>query len=209
MIQIAESLIPKWQEKITRGSTYFGIPAMKCPTDVWVYQEIVSDLRPDVIIEIGNFYGGSTLMFAHWLDNLNRRNGTVVAVDVNHASIAPVAWNHPRIRWLTGDATSPSILRQVDERTRNAECVLVVEDSSHEYAQTLDVLRNYGPLVTKGSYLIVEDTICRHGLEEGPDPGPYEAVHAYLRQNADFAIDKDREPYGITWNPDGYLKRVN
>lgn len=192
------------QEKVTRSETYFGIPTMKSPTDAWVYQEIITELKPDVIVEIGNFRGGSTLMLAHWLDQLNK--GIVVAVDLNHASIDQKAWNHPRIRWVTGHADD--VFPGVKDRCRNAETVLVIEDSSHEYDDTLKILRKYSELVTKNSYLIVEDTICWHGLDVGPNPGPYEATQDFLKENKQFEVDKAREGFLITWNPDGYLKKL-
>ena len=57
-------------------------------------------------------------------------------------------------------------------------------------------------------YFIVEDGICHHGLEVGPNPGPYEAVETFVRMDRQFVVDRTREAYGITWNPKGYLKRV-
>jgi cephalosporin hydroxylase len=86
--------------------------------------------------------------------------------------------------------------------------VLVIDDSSHTFANTLKVLWTYSPLLKVGDYFIVEDGICRHGLDVGPKPGPYEAVEAFVRENPDYAIDRDRESFLITWNPKGYLRRV-
>lgn len=193
------------QEKVTKGETYFGIHTLKSPTDAWVYQEIITEIKPDIVIEIGNFKGGSALMLAHILDNL--RKGIVISIDQNHSAIDDKAWNHPRIRWVTGDAMI--VFNGVRDRCRNAETVMVIEDSSHEYQNTLNILRKYSELVTKGSYLIVEDTICWHGLDVGPNPGPYEATQDFLKENKNFEADKCREGFLITWNPDGYLRRVN
>lgn len=60
----------------------------------------------------------------------------------------------------------------------------------------------------EGDYFIVEDGICHHGLPIGPKPGPYEAVEAFVKENADFDLDRDRESFLITWNPKGYLRRT-
>ncbi|MDP6849209.1 MAG: CmcI family methyltransferase [Kiritimatiellia bacterium] len=86
---------------------------------------------------------------------------------------------------------------------------MVMEDSSHRYDHTLAVLRAYSTIVTPGSLLIVEDTICHHGSDQGPKPGPYEAVEAFLAEGhgRDFEIDLSRERYLITWPPHGYLRR--
>jgi cephalosporin hydroxylase len=100
---------------------------------------------------------------------------------------------------------------EVFDRVRDlipeSERVFVIEDSSHEYENTLGVLRTYSKLIHQGDYFVVEDGICRHGLSEGPSPGPFEAVHEFLRTNPDFEIDHSRESFLITWNPHGYLRR--
>ena len=90
----------------------------------------------------------------------------------------------------------------------NDSSVLVIEDSSHEFENTLSILNKYSQLVTVGSYIIVEDSICHHGLEVGPSPGPYEAIERFLLDSSDFEIDKACEDFGITWNPNGYLRRI-
>jgi cephalosporin hydroxylase len=85
---------------------------------------------------------------------------------------------------------------------------MVIEDSSHTYDHTLNVLRTYAPLVQIGDYFIVEDGICHHGLEVGPHPGPMEAIETFIAENSHFEIDRQREAFVITWNPKGYLRRV-
>jgi cephalosporin hydroxylase len=85
---------------------------------------------------------------------------------------------------------------------------MIIDDSEHSYAHTLKVLENFSDLVAVGNYFIVEDGICHHGLDVGPQPGPYEAVEAFVRNNKSFIVDRDKENFGITWNPKGYLKRI-
>jgi len=71
------------------------------------------------------------------------------------------------------------------------------------------MLRGYSPLVTKGQYFIIEDTICYNGIEDGPEPpNAYDAVHKFLSETDDFESDRGRESFILTWNPHGYLKRV-
>ena len=89
------------------------------------------------------------------------------------------------------------------------DIVLIIEDSSHEYDNTLQILRKYSDLITKGSYFIIEDGICHHGLDVGPDPGPYEAIETFMSETNSFEIDRSKESFLITWNPKGFLKRVN
>jgi cephalosporin hydroxylase len=198
-----EQVLAVIQERIMSRTTYFGVRALKSPLDHWVYQEIIFETKPDVIIEIGNANGGGTLSLAHLCDLLGK--GRVIGVDISHANIAAVARAHPRITFIEGDACTS--FAQVQRLVSPQERVLIIEDSSHTYENTLQVLRLYSPLVKPGDYFIVEDSICHHGLAVGPEPGPYEAVETFVRENGDFEIDRIRESFLITWNPKGYLRR--
>ncbi len=193
------------QERVVTDSTYFGISCLRSPMDFWIYQEIIFALKPDVIVEIGNYHGGSALSLAHLCDHLNK--GRVIAVDIDHSRVDQTAKNHPRISFITGDACE--VFDVVAAKCSEATTILVIEDSSHEYQNTLNVLMKYSQLVTVGSYLIVEDSICHHGLNVGPNPGPYEAISDFLENNTSFYSDRKKEPFLITWNPKGYLKREN
>ena len=186
-------------------SSYFGVRALKSPIDHWVYQEIIFETKPDVILEIGNHNGGGTLCLAHLCDLLGK--GRVIGLDVSHEAIAERVRRHPRITFIEGDACrSFGVVKQMIAK---GERVLVIEDSSHTYENTLNVLRSFSELIQPGDYLIVEDGICHHGLDVGPRPGPYEAIETFVRENADFAIDRKRESFLITWNPKGYLKKAS
>lgn len=192
-------------QKGTFKTTYFGIEAVKCPLDFWIYQELIYDVKPAVIIEIGNRHGGTTLALAHLLDNL-KNGGRVIGLDVNHGNIPPAVKNHPKITLITGDACQS--FQKVKALIKQNDKVLIIEDSSHTYENTLNVLKTFGPLVTKESWFIVEDGICRHGLNVGPNPGPYEAIEAFVQENDNFKIDRSKERFVITWNPKGYLKKL-
>lgn len=193
------------QARLMTHSTYFGIPCLRSPMDFWIYQEIVFALKPDIIVEIGNYCGGSALSLAHLCDHIGK--GQVIGVDIEHAHIDQAARNHQRISFITGDACE--VFDEVAAKCGEAKTVLVIEDSSHEYQNTLNVLEKYSQLVTIGSYLIVEDGICHHGLDVGPNPGPYEAITDFIENNRKFCIDREKESFLITWNPKGYLRREN
>lgn len=197
-------LLPILQKRIMEECTYHGIPTLKNPLDFWIYREILCSTRPDAVIEIGNFHGGSTLALAHVCDVLG--SGRIIAVDSEHDKIHASVKAHPRITLITGEATA--VAPQVREAVAGAGSVMIVEDSLHTYENTLNVIRAYADLVTVGNYLIVEDGICHHGLDIGPKPGPYEAVETFIRSNGNFIIDRGKENFGITWNPKGYLKRI-
>jgi len=195
-------------QKETFNSRYFGIPIVKSPMDFWVYMEIVHEIKPDIIIEIGNDYGGTTLALAHMLDHMGE--GRVVGIDINHDKISEIVKKHARVTLLTGDACS--LFPKVKNLIAAGQSVLIIEDSSHTYENTLNILRIYHCLVSKGSYFIVEDSITNHGLDFPNDfqaGGPYEAIEVFMKENGNFIIDRDKERFIITWNPKGYLKRIN
>jgi cephalosporin hydroxylase len=197
-------VLPVMQERIMEGSKYHGIPTLKSPLDFWIYQEILWETRPEVIIEIGNFHGGSLLALAHACDALG--TGRILGVDISHDGVYPQVRAHPRVTLLTGDAcdTLPAVERALEG---NSE-VMIIEDSAHTYENTLKVLESYSRLVGRGKYFVVEDGICHHGLDVGPQPGPYEAVETFVKANTNFVVDRTREAYCVTWNPKGYLRKV-
>ncbi|HEY1356885.1 MAG TPA: class I SAM-dependent methyltransferase [Thermoleophilaceae bacterium] len=192
------------QSRILGRTSYLGVPTQKNPLDLWVYQELIFQHQPDVIVEIGNRFGGSTLALANLCDLVGR--GRIIGIDIDHASVPDRVRRHPRISLLEGDACRQ--FPNVRQAIRPADDVMVIEDSSHTYENTLNVLRTYSPLIKPGGYFIVEDGICHHGLDEGPRPGPYEAVEAFVAENGRFAIERGHEDFLITWNPKGFLKRV-
>ena len=197
-------VLPIMQKRIMESSTYHGIRTMKNPLDLWVYQEILWDSKPDFVIEIGNLYGGSTLALAHICDLIGK--GRILAVDTFHDHIVSQVREHPRISLFTGDACA--MLPQVKAAIPSDSSVMIIDDSEHSYEHTLKVLENFADLVGVGNYFIVEDGICHHGLDVGPQPGPYEAVEAFIRSNKSFIVDRDKENFGITWYPKGYLKKI-
>jgi cephalosporin hydroxylase len=196
-------VLPVIQESIIKQTTYFGVGAQKSPFDAWIYQEIMYETKPDVIIEIGTARGGGTLFLAHLCDLLGK--GRIIGVDLSHRNVPETVKQHPRITLIEGDACQN--FEHIKKMTCKDDRVLIIEDSSHTYENTLNILRLYSILVKPGDYFIVEDGICRHGLEVGPDPGPYEAIETFVMENKQFEIDRSREHFFITWNPKGYLRR--
>jgi cephalosporin hydroxylase len=196
-------LLQVLQVEICFNSTYFGIKTVKSPADFWIYKEILFQIKPDIVVEIGNFHGGSTLAIAHFMDNMGE--GRVIGIDIDHSNIPEVVRTHPRVSLIQADACEA--LPAVKEMVKPYPKVMVIEDSSHEYANTMAVMQAYGPLVTPGSYMIVEDSLFYHGIDVGPKPGPYEAIEMFMKGNDQFEIDRTRERFLITTNPKGYLRK--
>jgi len=188
----------------TWRDTYFlGVPIRKNPLDMWIYQEILYDVQPDLIIECGTLFGGSAYYLARLCDLLGK--GSIVTIDIKERPGRPA---HPRITYLTGSSTSDEIGQQVADRARDADTVLVILDSDHSRDHVLEELRRYSPFVNPGSYVIVEDTdINGHPTVVGFGPGPMEAVDDFLSESSEFEVDAGREKFLFSFNPRGYLRR--
>jgi len=181
---------------------WLGVPTRKCPLDMWVYQEMVFDLEPDVIIETGTARGGSALFLAGICDRVGK--GRVVSVDIEERDDRP---EHYRIRYISGSSTAEHIVDQVKESVDGGKA-LVILDSDHSRDHVLDELRIYNQFVSKGSYVIVEDTnVNGHPVTPEFGPGPMEAVEDFLKENGDFVVDDSKEKFFMTFNPRGYLRR--
>jgi cephalosporin hydroxylase len=191
---------------VFRQCSWMGVRIYKNPLDAWIYQEIIYETTPDVIVEIGSADGGSTLYLAHLLDLIG--NGSVISIDISRHTFQVT---HPRIVTITGDSSSSEVVERARALCRDRR-VLVIHDGDHRVAQVLSDLRNYAPLVNVGSYVIVEDGIVdlyrSEAMSWGDQDGPLPAVEQFLAENRDFVVDPSRERYILTYNPKGFLKRV-
>lgn len=191
----------------TQGMTYFeGVPMLKCPNDLWIYQELIFDLKPTLIIETGTAFGGSALFFARQLEKLGA--GSVVSVDISPAERLP---RHSRITYLAGSSIDPSVVAMVAKRARAHERVMVVLDSDHGADHVAAELEAYAPLVTRGQFLVVEDTnIDGHpvNIDWKGGRGPHTAVEGFLPRYPEFARDPLCERYLLTMHPGGWLRRI-
>lgn len=184
------------------NTSYFGIPTYKCPLDLWVYQEIMFEVKPEIVIECGTFLGGTTLYLAHLLDNITK--GKIISIDVSEEPRP----KHKNIVYLLGRSTSEAIVEQVKNLCEGKR-TLVILDSDHSYGNVIEELRCYSDLVSVGSYLVVEDTnLNGHPVREDFGPGPMEAVKQFLTENDQYVVDKTKERYVITFYPNGYLKKI-
>jgi len=185
---------------------YHGVPMIKSPFDYAIYQMLIWELKPDLIIEIGTNLGGSAFYYANLLDNLN--NGVVHSIDIIDLVEDERIKNHPRIkRFFNGyqlyDLSNAS----------NYENILIIDDGSHMYQDVKDALIKFSHLVSLNSYFIVEDGIIDElGLDKIYQGGPNRAIRDFLKDNQSFEIDgKWTNFFGInaTFNTNGFLKKIN
>jgi cephalosporin hydroxylase len=190
-------------KRLDKKTWWRGQRVIKCPLDLWIYQELIHELKPDLIIETGTMYGGSAFYLASILDMAGK--GEVLTIDRNEREGRP---QHPRITYLTGSSSDPKIVDEAKRRAEGKQTVIVLLDSNHKAFHVLDELRAYHSLVTPGSYLVVEDTnINGHPVEPTFGPGPMEALEEFLQENDDFEIDLERQKYLLTFNPSGWLRK--
>ncbi|MBL8839241.1 MAG: class I SAM-dependent methyltransferase [Alphaproteobacteria bacterium] len=196
----------RWQNgDDTIALSWLGHQTLKCPSDLWIYQELLTEHRPDIIIETGTCFGGSALFLASICDLLGC--GEVITIDSDPGAGLQRP-RHRRIRYVTGSSTAKDTVDAVRALAANRRGMVIL-DSDHGRDHVLAEMRLYQGFVAPGCYMIVEDS-CVNGHPILPDhgPGPWEAVEDFLRDSQDFAIDRDRERLLLTLNPRGYLRRT-
>jgi cephalosporin hydroxylase len=189
------------------NTKYRGVPVSKCPLDLWVYQEIIFECKPDTIIETGSLHGGSALWMADQLDFMSRNGGIVYSIDIFPLDKRP---QNNNVVYITGNSADPATLKKfmVTPDMWAYSDIMVVLDSDHSKAHVLKEMDLYGPLVSPGQYMIVEDgNINGHPVLEGWGDGPAEALAEWLPLHPEFWVDKSREKHMMTFNPGGYLRR--
>ncbi len=184
---------------------WMGCEMQKCPLDLFMYQEIVYECKPDLVIECGTWKGGSALYMAHLMDIL--QHGMVLTIDIAPWPGFP---RHPRIVYYTGSSVAEATLADVRKFAEGFRRIMVILDSDHTKEHVLQELEEYAPLVTVGQYLIVEDcNIHGHPVRTDLPAGPFEAVQEWLPRNEElFMQDPACERFLLTFNPGGYLRRV-
>jgi cephalosporin hydroxylase len=218
--EVADAFISELciKHKYSYQFTWLGRPIIQLPQDTIALQEIIWNVKPDLIIETGIAHGGSIIFSASMLELLGG-DGRVLGIDIDirqHNRIE--IEKHPmfkRITMFEGSSIDPEIGKRVYEFAKPYKTIMVCLDSNHTHAHVLEELKLYAPLVTKGSYCVVFDT----GIEDLPagsfpdrpwDKGnnPKTAVWEFLKTHPEFEIDKFIEnKLLITAAPDGYLRR--
>lgn len=213
---------------------WLGRPIIQMPQDIVAMQEIIWQVRPDLIIETGIAHGGSLIMSASMLSLLDYcdaiESGTVldpkaskrrvIGLDIDiREHNKELIFNHPmshKIDMIQGSSIASEVIAEVCQRATGYERILVCLDSNHTHEHVLAELEAYAPLASVGSYCCVFDTIIEDMPADmfpdrpwGPGDNPKTAVWEYLKTHPEFEIDKSiQHKLLITVAPDGYLKRV-
>jgi cephalosporin hydroxylase len=211
----------KRADQVMRDS-YAGVQMFKFPEDLRVYEHLMWLSRPDVVIEIGAYFGGSALWFRDRLRVLagygRSRNPRVVSLELDAApALSALAKADPdfaaSITIVEGDVCDPSTANAVERLVpRGARC-MVVEDSAHTFETTSAALSHYAGFVDLGGFFVVEDgcvDIEAMRVSDDWPRGVLPALHEWLEtpEGADFRVRRDLEVYGISCHPEGFLQRV-
>jgi cephalosporin hydroxylase len=198
-----------YASQTTVPMSWLGVETVQNPNDVWVTQELISRLKPDFVVETGTWKGGSACLWAMVQDQVNPA-GRVITIDVqdyvDDAAMPPVF--HRKVDSILGDSVDPRVVADVARRVGKGR-VMVLLDSDHHAPHVLAEMRAYAPLVSVGSYMIVQDTdINGHPVLPEFGPGPMEAIAQFLQGDDRFEVDRTQERLMFTMHPGGYLKRV-
>lgn len=190
---------------------WHGIPMQQYPNDLMVIQNLVNEVKPDLIIETGTYYGALSIYLAQILDGFEI-DGEIVTIDIDptqwEATQRNVSFKQAlldRIRFIEGDSIANETLEKVKQIAAHRQRVMVILDSDHSTPHVLAELNLYSRLVTKGSFIIAQDT--EHDRVQHR-PGPLAAVKAFLRTNNQFTLDSAAERYLISCMHSGILRKI-
>lgn len=199
--------------------SWMGRPIIQYPQDMIAMQEIIWDVKPDLIIETGIAHGGSLIYYASLLEMIGKGKVLGIDIDIREHNKAEIE-KHPmfkRIEMIQGSSVSQETAEKVAAFAKDYQTILVSLDSNHTHEHVLRELEIYAPLVTVGSYIVVFDTIVEF-MPDGYLPGrpwkksdnPWSATQEFLKKSPGFRIDTAiQNKLLISVAPDGYLKRIS
>lgn len=192
--------------------TYMGRRIQKFPEDLWVYEQLLHEMRADTVIELGVASGGSTLWFRDRLWTLNfyeliDNPPTVIAVDVQPNPGLPAT-----IQYLQADICDPNLPDRIAELLPDRARPFIVEDAAHNYDTTIAALYGFAQFVPDNGFFVVEDGVVdveELRIDAAWPRGVKRAVGDWLHtdEGLSFVVRYDLERYGITCHPGGFLQR--
>jgi len=210
--------INSWRQKYSYNFDWLGRPIIQIPQDIVALQEIIWRVKPDLIIETGIAHGGSLIFYASLLELIGKGEVLGIDIDIREHNRKEIEKHKmfKRIKMIEGSSVDETVVKQVKKIVKKHKKVMVCLDSLHTHSHVLNELNLYSKFVSKGSYLVVFDTIIEYMpkgfFKDRPwDKGnnPATAVKEFLKKNKNFIVDKEIEnKLLITAAPGGYLKRI-
>jgi len=213
----------EWNQLHWQSFSWHGFQIWQFPEDLLRLQEVLVDLKPDVVVETGVSKGGSAIFFATICRLLGK--GRVISIDIRipddvreRIEQSPFA---DLITLIEGDSATPSIVDRVRQLVGKDETVFVFLDSDHSKAHVRRELDAYSGLVSPGSYIVATDGVMQsltdtpRGKAEWVDDNPAAAAREFAEENPGFVIQRPRALFGeervvesLTYWPDAWLYRV-
>jgi len=189
---------------------WLGVPIYQNPCDMVMFQEVIWNTEPTIIIETGSCYGGGAWFCASILEKMNKK-ARVISID-SQIDFKPQC-KHPQITFFKGLSCDEKTIKYVKSQIKTADRVMVILDSDHSMKSVLAEMNAYGDMVTPDCFMVVCDTNLGGNpivLLDVPktEKGPHGAVEKYLKTHKEFVIDLGRERFYLTFFPDGWLKKV-
>ena len=204
--------------KYSYNFDWLGLPIIQYPQDIVAMQEIIWRVKPDLIIETGIARGGSLIFYASMLELLGcgRVLGIDVDIRVHNRKEVEKHKLHKRITMIEGSSTDARVFKRVGAFAKKHKRVMLCLDSLHTHDHVLKELELYAPLVSKGSYLVVFDTL----IAELPNSfwrarpwskraNPKTALDVFLKKHKNFVVDKEVDnKLLVTVARGGYLRKI-
>jgi len=212
-----------WNQKYTYTFSWLGRPIIQLPEDMVRIQELFWNIKPDIVIETGVAHGGSLIFYASLFNVLKK--GMVIGVDIEIRKQNRIAIeSHPLfdyIKLVEGNSIDSNIVHKISELIPKEAKVLVILDSCHTKDHVLAEMESYGPLITKGSYLVVTDGVMKNvsdtprGNPDWIENNPLTAIDIFLKDHHEFELETQFFPFNestiqfqITHWPNAYLKKL-
>jgi cephalosporin hydroxylase len=196
--------------------TWLGRPIIQYPQDIMIIQELIWKIKPDLVIETGIARGGSLIFTASILELIGKGHVIGIDIDIRKHNREEIEKHSlfKRITMVEGSSIDKKIIKKIFKLSEGKKKILVLLDSFHTHSHVLEELKSYAPLVNKGSYLVVFDTVVedmpKNSFPNRPwDKGnnPKTAVKEFLKKNNRFKIDANIEnKLMMTSSPSGFLK---
>lgn len=211
-----------WDTKYVYGFSWLGRPIIQLPEDLIRIQEVIYNIKPDIIIETGVAHGGSLIFYASLCAAIGK--GRVIGIDIeirdhNRKAIEDHRLS-PMISLFEGSSIEPSIVQSVNNQIGSSETVLILLDSNHSKDHVLLELEAYSPLVSPGSYIVACDGVMQQ-VSGAPRTSadwawnnPLSAINEFLEKHPEFECVEPSWPFNegqvverVTYWPRAFLRR--
>ena len=205
-----------WENKLSYEVNWLGIPIIQTAEDIVIFQELIYNIQPDVIIETGIAHGGSLIFYASIMNLIGK--GRVIGVDIDireHNKI--LIQKHPmfeRIEMIEASSVDFNTINLIRSKIKPGEKVVVILDSNHTIDHVYQELNLYQQFVSSGSYIVVCDTIMPDlaGLKPAASDistnNARAGMNKFLAENSNFEVDLKYNKLYVTNHPRGFLKRT-